>query len=146
MDALHGRSVAVELQRQLLVPRQVVLLALLYTHIGFLVDVWRALVHHKLVCGRLPLLGGTVVHHQSAAFCTHRGFGRPLHRTKHHTHLVVAVGHLHGEVEWLNAIGCGRVQDVIAIARLSVIYGLPLRHVEVVGLAKGCHRQQCQQR
>jgi hypothetical protein len=101
------------------------------------------LVDDELISCQPSFLRGNIMHQQPSTLSTDGGLPCPFLRAEHHFYAVVAVVHLHREIErsvhilllrgWL---------QVIAIATLVAIHRLRLRQIEVKRLSNSHQRQQ----
>ena len=98
-DALHGRTLSVELQCQQIIPVQVVMFTRLQRHLSAPGNLRRTFVHDKRIGGKLFFLRDAVLHEESSRLGAHHRMGWFLLVTQRDGYLIVAVGHRHGEVE-----------------------------------------------
>ena len=146
MKTLHSWHITIELQRQSIVPSQVSLLTVFDLYTSLFINLSRTFVDHEthFLCV-FGFLRGDIVHHQSSAFCTHRGV-RILLAAQHHFHQIVAIGHLHAEIERLRRFLTVRSgQYIVSVALCITVHGLLFCHVKVKCLCGYHHRHQgCQ--
>ena len=142
VNGLHGRHGPVELQRQLVVPGQVVFFAVLDAHTALVVNPGRPLVDRKGHRLGLTLSCDHVLGHQAPSLGAYGGFSRPLLGTEHHADAIVAVRHVDREVPWLcRLLLDGRRQQVVAEATCLGKHRLRLGHVEIEDLCCCPERQ-----
>ena len=129
----HSRGRPVELERETVVPREIVLLAGLDLHLLLVVDAGGALVDDERTHLVVPLAGDGPLHHEPARLSPDHRFGRPPVAAQRHRDAVVAVGHSHREIKRGHRTGRGRGHNIVAIARGLRVAGLRTGHIKCLG-------------
>ena len=145
LDAAHSRSCAIELQRQFVVPMQIVLLSVLDVHTVLLVNLGGTLVDNEFNGLQLSFLRFHILEEKTATFSTNCCLAGAFLVAKGERHLIIAIRHFYGKIKRSGAFLRWLRQNVVTIAYGIGIDGLVFRQVEIETLGMNMGRYcQCQ--